>query len=194
MKELIQIAEKIINIIDSNLANKNLVLIGIDGRCAAGKTTLAAILSEQLDCNVIHMDDFFLRPGQRTATRLAIPGENVDHERFLSEVLFPLSQKEDVRYHPFNCHTMSFDNEISLPCKRINIIEGTYCCHPNLIGYYDYHLFLTVSPDEQMRRIIEREGAEKAIVFRDKWIPLEEMYFKKLEDIGWIKLEKFYGN
>lgn len=181
MSELKQIADNIINIINSDFTNKDLILIGIDGRCAAGKTTLAAILNENLDCNVIHMDDFFLRPEQRTLERLNTPGENVDHERFLSEVLIPLSRGDAVSYRPFNCHTISFGNVISLPKKRINIIEGTYCCHSNLIGFYDYHLFLTVSPKEQMRRIIEREGEEKAIVFRDKWIPLEEMYFMKLE-------------
>lgn len=181
MNNLLQIAEKITTIIHSDFSNKDLILIGIDGRCAAGKTTLAAILNENLDCNVIHMDDFFLRPEQRTATRLLTPGENVDHERFLSEVLIPLSQGHEVSYRPFNCHTMSFDNEISLPKKRINIIEGTYCCHHNLIGFYDYHLFLTVDPKEQMRRIIEREGEEKAKIFKDKWIPLEEKYFMKLE-------------
>ena len=38
------------------------VLVAIDGRCAAGKTTLAASLQAQLGCNVFHMDDFFLRP------------------------------------------------------------------------------------------------------------------------------------
>ena len=37
------------------------VLVAIDGRCAAGKTTLAASLQAQLACNVFHMDDFFLR-------------------------------------------------------------------------------------------------------------------------------------
>ena len=58
------------------------VLVAIDGRCAAGKTTLAASLQAQLECNVFHMDDFFLRPEQRTSERLHQPGGNVDYERF----------------------------------------------------------------------------------------------------------------
>ena len=37
------------------------VLVAIDGRCAAGKTTLAASLQAQLACNVFHMDDFSAR-------------------------------------------------------------------------------------------------------------------------------------
>ena len=33
-------------------------IIAIDGRCAAGKTTLAARLAKELGGDVIHMDDF----------------------------------------------------------------------------------------------------------------------------------------
>jgi adenylylsulfate kinase-like enzyme len=42
------------------LKEKQYVLVAIDGRCASGKTTLAAALKEKLSCEIIHMDDFFL--------------------------------------------------------------------------------------------------------------------------------------
>lgn len=42
------------------------LVIAIDGRCGAGKTTLAQNLSQELSCSVIHLDHFFLRPQQRT--------------------------------------------------------------------------------------------------------------------------------
>ena len=164
------------------------IIIAIDGRCASGKTTLAKAISEQLDCNVIHMDDFFLRPEQRTANRLATPGENIDHERFLEEVLIPLSKGLPVTYHPFDCHKMGFGEEILLSPKKINIVEGSYSCHPSLRDYYAYTFFLTISLEEQMKRIIDREGVEKAKIFQEKWIPLEEEYFKTLEVTEWIKL------
>lgn len=164
------------------------IIIAIDGRCASGKTTLAKAISEQLDCNVIHMDDFFLRPEQRTANRLATPGGNIDHERFLEEVLIPLSKGLPVTYHPFDCHKMGFGEEILLSPKKINIVEGSYSYHPSLRDYYAYTFFLTISLEEQMKRIIDREGVEKAKIFKEKWIPLEEEYFKTLEVTEWIKL------
>lgn len=164
------------------------IIIAIDGRCASGKTTLAKAISEQIDCNVIHMDDFFLRPEQRTANRLATPGENIDHERFLEEVLIPLSKGLPVTYHPFDCHKMGFGEEILLSPKKINIVEGSYSYHPSLRDYYAYTFFLTISLEEQMKRIIDREGVEKAKIFKEKWIPLEEEYFKTLEVTEWIKL------
>lgn len=83
------------------------VLVAIDGRCAAGKTTLAASLQAQLACNVFHMDDFFLRPEQRTPERLRQPGGNVDFERFLTEVLRPLRDGAPVTYRPYDCERSS---------------------------------------------------------------------------------------
>ena len=35
-------------------------LVGIDGRCGSGKTTLAAYLQEKLSAAVLHIDDFYL--------------------------------------------------------------------------------------------------------------------------------------
>ena len=62
-------------------------IIAIDGRCAAGKTTLAARLAKELGGDVIHMDDFFLPPALRTQERRSEPGGNVHYERFLTEVI-----------------------------------------------------------------------------------------------------------
>lgn len=160
------------------ITESNSKLIAIDGRCASGKTTLAQELQHILPCNVIHMDHFFLRTEQRTPQRINTAGENVDHERFLSEVLIPLKKGEKVSYYPFNCKTMSFGNKIELDERKINIIEGSYSCHNALYECYDLHIFLNVSPEEQMQRIILRDGKDKAKIFESKWIPFEERYFK----------------
>lgn len=157
---------------------KERVIVAIDGRCASGKTTLAREIAEKLDCNIFHMDDFFLRPEQRSEARRNTPGENVDHERFLSEVLIPLSKGESFSYAPFDCHTLGFKPPIAVTPKSIAVVEGSYACHPSLCGYYDLRIFSDIDPDEQMRRITERNGKEGAARFKELWIPLEEAYFK----------------
>lgn len=48
------------------------------------------------------MDDFFLRIEQRTPERMTEVGGNVDYERFLETVLFPVSAKKSVIYQPFS--------------------------------------------------------------------------------------------
>ena len=76
--------------IEALLAERDHVLVAIDGPCASGKTMLAATVNKRFGGNVLHMDDFFLRPEQRTPERFAQPGGNVDRERFETEVLAPL--------------------------------------------------------------------------------------------------------
>ena len=156
---------------------KERVIVAIDGQCGSGKTTLAARLQKDLDCRVFHMDDFFLRPQQRTAERFAQPGENVDHERFLEEVLLPLRSGQPVTYRPFSCAQQQLGAPVTAAPCRLAIVEGAYACHPALWDSYDLRVFLTVDAAEQLRRIEARSGPEKLRMFRDRWIPLEESYF-----------------
>ena len=174
------LAEKVESIIRAADIGKSPYIIAIDGRCASGKTTLANMLGEALSCNVIHTDDFFLRPEQRTEARLAAPGENLDHERLLSEVLLPLSEGKTVAYRPFDCKTMSFAAPVELGAHRITVIEGAYSCHASLRDFYSLRIFLSVPHGEQMRRIRLRGGESAAKIFEAKWIPLEEKYFAEL--------------
>lgn len=170
--------EQIRTAMDQRLKEKESILIAIDGRCASGKTTLAAGLRERAGCGVIHMDDFFLRPEQRTPERLARPGENVDWERFLAEVLLPLRQGGKVVYRPYDCRTQSMGDPITLERSAVVVVEGSYSCHPELWESYDLHVFLDVDPEEQLRRIRARNGAQGVQMFLDRWIPLEERYFQ----------------
>ncbi len=169
--------DHLLTVIRALLDRQRRVIAAIDGRCGAGKSTLTAQLREQLPCRVFHMDDFFLRPEQRTAARLAQPGENVDHERFLMEVLLPARRGEDVTYRPYLCARRSLDAPVAAPAAHLTIVEGAYACHPALWEYYDLRVFLTVDSEEQLRRIQARNGPERAMQFRDRWIPLEEAYF-----------------
>lgn len=173
--------EALIEKIKELSAHKSPLIIAIEGRCASGKSTLAAGLKETLGCNVIPMDHFFLQPHMRTRERLETPGGNIDYERFLQEVLRPLSMGEAVSYRPYNCSDGQLDAPITLMPARINLVEGSYSCHPALCQYYDYRIFLSTSYEEQLRRIELRNGKEGLVTFREKWIPLEEKYFRELQ-------------
>ena len=165
--------------IDRRLGAQRLV-VAIEGGSASGKTTLSQILSRVYDCTVFHMDDFFLRPEQRTAERFSEPGGNVDRERFLEEVLEPLSCGETVRYRRFDCSTFTLGEPMEVEPKQLVIVEGAYSMHPELAGYYDFAVFLDVSPELQRDRIVKRNGPEMAKRFHNEWIPMEQLYFKGL--------------
>lgn len=171
-----QIPEAVLRSVDTLMQDGGNRIIAIDGRCASGKTTLAERLRRRYGCNVVHMDHFFLRPEQRSPQRLNTPGENVDHERFLEEVLLPLKRGEAFSYRPFDCSRQILTDPVEMMPNTLTVVEGSYSCHMALWGYYDLRIFLTVEPEEQLRRIVARNG-DYARVFRDKWIPLEEAYF-----------------
>lgn len=163
------------------VANKKLT-IAIDGKCGAGKSFLAKLLCEIFDANLFKMDDFFLRPFQRTEERLSMPGGNVDYERFKATVIDPLLKKESIKYQRFDCSKMTLCDDIQIiPYQNLNIIEGTYSLHPYFGKYYDYAIGLDISDELQEKRILNRNGAMMLEKFKNIWIPLENNYFQAYE-------------
>ena len=167
--------------IDQKRAERDRVTVAIEGGSASGKTTLAALLAKVYDCNVFHMDDFFLRPEQRTAERLAEPGGNVDRERFAEEVLRPLAGGQEISYRRYDCRTQQVLPPVLIAPKALNIVEGAYSMHPALADCYDLSAFLRISPVLQRSRIRKRNTPEMAERFFDLWIPLERRYFEKTD-------------
>ncbi len=159
------------------LTQSEMRVIAIDGRAASGKTTKAALLSAVLDAPIVHMDDFFLPPALRTPERLAQPGGNVHYERFAEEVLPGLRTGEAFAYRVFDCGQMDYNGVREIPAAPIRIVEGSYAHHPALGDYADLRVFTSVAEDEQMARILRRNGEKMAEMFRTRWIPMEEAYF-----------------
>lgn len=153
-------------------------LIAIDGPCGSGKTTLADFLQKQLSCSLFHMDDFFLKPHQRTEERLSEPGGNVDYERFKKEVLDHITEEAGITYQPFCCHEQKLMDAVTVPYNDIILVEGSYSHHPYFKDVYDIKIFLEISPEEQKRRIISRDGEAVWPMFENKWIPMENRYFE----------------
>ena len=153
------------------------VFVAIDGPCASGKTTFAQILNERFGGNVLHMDDFFLRPEQRMPERLAEPGGNVDRERFETETLAPLADGKAARYRPWDCHAGDFAASRTVEPARLTVVEGSYSMHPALRGYYDFMICLAIDPAEQLHRL-ESRNPRMLRRFVDEWIPLENRYFE----------------
>lgn len=156
-------------------------LVAIEGGSASGKTTLGELLQNVYGCPVFHMDDFFLRPEQRTEARFTQPGGNVDRERFLEEVLIPLREGRPVDYRRFDCATFTIAPPQRIEAGTLNIVEGAYSMHPDLAPYYDLSVFLPISAEKQRERILKRNAPAHAKQFFDRWIPFEQRYFDALD-------------
>lgn len=163
--------------LDRRLAGNVPVRLAVEGGSASGKTTLGQILAERYGCTVFHMDDFFLRPEQRIASRFAEPGGNVDRERFLEEVLLPLRRGEKIFYRRFDCATMQLQKPIEIVPGKLVVTEGAYSMHLELAPHYDLSVFLDIALELQRERILHRNTSEKAKRFFTEWIPMEQTYF-----------------
>ena len=171
-------------------SDEKILLVAIDGRCSSGKTTLGYYMQKVYDCNLFHMDDFFLQNHQRTQERLSEVGGNVDYERFSKEVLIPVMEGMDVVYRPFSCQKRAIQEGTIIKHKRLNVIEGSYSMHPYFRNPYDIRIFMDIDNDEQINNIRKRNGEAKLAQFKKEWIPKENAYFEKFSiSSGCIKIE-----
>ena len=166
--------------IDRLLSEKESVVVAIEGNCTSGKSTLADQLQVVYDCNLFHIDYFFLQPHQRTEERLSQPGGNVDYERFRQEVLDPLSAEGDFSYRPFDCKVQKLSAPLQVQRKQLNVVEGVYCMHPTLSAVYDLSVFLRIEKETQLMRLSKRNNPQLQKRFIEEWIPLESLYFENM--------------
>lgn len=170
--------------IDRGLAEKKRLLVAVEGGAAAGKSTLGALLEQIYDCTLLHADDYFLRPHQRTPERLAEPGGNLDRERLEAELLRPWKQGQPAVWQRYDCHSGALCPAEETVFRPLTVLEGAYSMHPDLAGYYDLSVFMKVGPSLQAARIRKRNTPETAERFFFQWLPLERRYFEQLDAEG----------
>lgn len=164
--------------IDRKMAETPSVRVAIDGPCASGKSTLGAFLSEIYQCPLLHMDDFFLRPEQRTPARLSEPGGNVEYERFRQEVLAPLCRGDCARFRPWQCRRGEFGPQILVEPCPLTVVEGSYSLHPALRDAYHLRVWAEAPWPVRYQRLQDRDSQGGLLEqFLQHWIPLEERYF-----------------
>lgn len=152
-------------------------IIAIDGMAGSGKTTLANDLALKYDCLVFHCDDYFLPLEKRNKTRCNESGGNIDYERMKEEIIDHLSMPT-ITYQPYQCQNNTFSSPITVNRKPFIIVEGAYAMHPYFKKYYDFAVFLKITPELQQKRIQNRNGIAQFFTFQSVWIPKENQYFQ----------------
>lgn len=167
----------VITAIEKLLIDNPAPVIAIDGPCGSGKTTLAGLLAELYNCQIIPMDDFFLPPELRAPERLEEPGGNIHYERFEEEVAGNLKSGSPFAYRVFDCSIMDYAGEKTVKPSLLTICEGSYSMHPRFGSLYDLRIFVTCPRKEQNNRLLARGGEALYQRFQQEWIPMENRYF-----------------
>lgn len=155
------------------------LIIAIDGCSGSGKSTWARFLQSIYGGRVIHMDDFFLQPEQRSKERLLEPGGNIDYERFEREVEAGLRSGRPFSYHVYDCQKRMMTDQVQVGPAKIFWIEGVYSQHPLWSDLFHLKIFLDISPEQQQKNVLKRSGSELFRRFMSEWIPLETLYFSQ---------------
>ena len=178
------VLDNILGRMDEAQKNNRRLLLVIDGKCGSGKTTLSERLGERYGCNLFHIDDFYLPIVMQTPEIMKEPGGNINYDRFIAEITAPLTADSTVVYRPFLCMEQKYASGVSLKRTGVNVIEGTYSCHPVLREIYakltDWEvitLFMDIDDRNQRDRVRGRVGELRFKLFEDKWIPREREYF-----------------
>jgi len=166
-------------LLEQQLSFGRRVIVGIDGRAGAGKTTLAKILTSVYKGSFVSMDDFYLPFSMRSEERMSKPGGHIHFERFNEQVYKPLKAGAmELNYEKYNCQTgESIPVSASLN-ERLVVVEGSYSVHPWIRDLYSHTVFLDISEKSQKKRLIKRNGPEGYEIMRDKWILYENRYHK----------------
>lgn len=164
-------------LIEKNKGKERPVIIVIDGMAGSGKSTLGDLLKEIYDCNLFHMDDYFLQPYQRTEKRLNEPGGNVDYERFKEEIYNQIEAGKDFVYQKYDCSVQALGEKVEVKYRKLNIIEGAYSAHPYFKERADLTFFMEIPNELQKERIGRRNGEWMLNRFLTEWIPMEHCYF-----------------
>ena len=163
------------------ISSKINVVFGIDGMCGSGKSTIAGLLRDIYDCDIIHMDDFFLPPSLRTEERMNEIGGNIHYERFREEVADKIKSGKPFEYRVFDCSIMDYSGTKTVNPQNLIIVEGSYSLHPMYDSIYDLELYIEISAEVQKQRILARDGEFMWDKFENIWIPMENRYFSEFK-------------
>jgi hypothetical protein len=140
--------------------------VGIDGKGASGKTTLAAAVAAALtDAAVVHVDDF-ARPSFATWER----------ERFVAQVLAPLADGRPARYERWDWATDASAGWAEVGVGVPVVVEGVSSTDERLGVPWHVTLWVDVPAEVRLARALARDGEAMREQWVERWMPAEDAY------------------
>ena len=140
-------------------------LIAIDGPGGAGKTTLAARLTEELQAAVIHTDEF-------------ASWDNPINwwPEMLERALKPLAAGESAHYQPTAWGGEERAPVVIEPGETV-VLEGVTASRSAFRPYLAYSIWIETARAVRLQRGIDRDGADARVQW-ERWMAEEDRYIE----------------
>jgi uridine kinase len=170
-------------------------LVGIDGPGGAGKSSLCAALAA-LDSRItiVHMDDFFVPPDQRTPPVDEV-GRQIDWRRVIEQVVAPLANGKRGRYQRFDWDSQALEEWHDVPATGIVLLDGVYSTREEIAPFLDQRTWVSVARDLGIERGIDRDGEESRDWWYTDWLEDEDRYIltERPEDLADVVIDGTNG-
>ena len=158
------------------------LIVALDGRSAAGKSTLAARVAPMVEAKIIDGDDFYSGGTAAEWDAMTAP-EKVDHcidWRRQRPVLEVLSRGEAAAW--FSYDWAADDGRLasqSTTCEpaRVVVLEGVYSARPELADLTDLRVLYDAPAEMRRERLVLREGEDYRVEWNARWDEAEKWYF-----------------
>jgi cytidylate kinase len=164
---------RIATLSSASSAGRGLVLVGIGGRGASGKSTLARSIP---GAQVVGTDEFW-------------DGTGFELSRLRSDVFEPLLHGEPASYRAF-CWRLQRPLEeprVVLP-QGVIVVEGVCALHTQFRDDYDLRVWVDAPRELRLARALEREGEDARAVWETRWMPAEDRYIERDDPISAAQL------
>jgi uridine kinase len=172
------------------------VVVALDGRSGAGKSTVAAALADRLRATVIPTDDFFAAEitdaawEARTAAERARDG--IDWRRMRRSALDPLLAGRPAVWHPFDFAAgrradgtyATSPQAVRREPAPVIILDGAYSARPELDDIITLSVLIEVPPAVRLARLVAREEPQFLAAWHERWDAAEDYYFSKVRPPG----------
>lgn len=161
MMELVTVDEIVVRV-EELRRERGRVLIALDGRGGAGKSTLARELVRRISKSAHVEHDWFHLPKDQVSE-----GRRFDHERLIAEVISPFhSGARELRFPRYNWGYLAgipdgfHETPVSIGDVDIVVIEGVETLHRSLASHFDLRVWVDTSPELSLERGMRRDIEE----------------------------------
>jgi len=148
------------------------VIIAVDGRSGAGKTTLAlelaTLLRRHRTVSLFHLEDIY--PGW--------DGLADGVQRYVSTVLEPLHRGLPASWTAWDWEAGNDGASRSTAASEVVLVEGVGAAHASALPFVDAAIWVEAPVQQRKQRALERDG-ESYAPFWDRWAAQEELLFAR---------------